>query len=34
MKAIMIWAFIAGFFNGMLLRISDLLIEQEYARDR
>jgi hypothetical protein len=33
MKSIVFWAFIAGFFNGVLLRLRDLLIEQEYARD-
>ena len=33
MKAIFFWSLIAGFFNGLLLRLRDLLIELEHARD-
>lgn len=34
MKAIFFWALIAGFFNGILLRLRDLIIEQELTHDR
>ncbi len=34
MKSVIFWALLAGFFNGLLLRLRDIIIEQEQIRDR